>query len=198
MKSFTFIATTFLSASALAQSMGGSVLPECAQQCALQAIQASNCQSADPSCVCKSANFASDFTKCVGSNCSPAESTAAIATGLQLCAAAGVSIVPMSGMSGMPSVTAGGPMSMPSAPVSAPSAPASAPVVPPPVIPSQPVVPPSPVTTPTAAGPVPVPATPVPATPVATAGVGTPISHNSGLAPVGLALVSTMFLFLFM
>ncbi|WZH49817.1 uncharacterized protein QYS62_011032 [Fusarium acuminatum] len=208
MKSFTFIATTFLSASALAQSMGGSVLPECAQQCALQAIQASNCQSADPSCVCKSANFASDFTKCVGSTCSPAESAAAIATGLQLCAAAGVSIVPMSGMSGMPSVTAGGPMSMPSAPVSAPSAPASAPVVPPPVngilltrrikIPSQPVVPPSPVATPTAAGPVPVPATPVPATPVATAGVGTPISHNSGLAPVGLALVSTMFLFLFM
>jgi hypothetical protein len=40
----------------------------------------------------------------------------------------------MSGMSGMPSVTAGGPMSMPSAPVSAPSAPASAPVVPPPVV----------------------------------------------------------------
>ncbi|KAH6951641.1 hypothetical protein HG530_015004 [Fusarium avenaceum] len=205
MKSFAFISATFLSASAVAQSMGGSVLPECAQQCALQAIQASNCQSADPSCVCKSANFASDFTKCVSSNCSPAESADAIATGLKLCAAAGVSIVPISGMSEMPSVTAGGPMSMPSgpvsapsAPVSAPSAPASAPVAPPPVIPSQPVVPPSPVATPTATGSLPVPATPVPATPVATAGAGTPFSQNAGLAPVGLALVSTMFVFLFM
>jgi hypothetical protein len=38
----------------------------------------------------------------------------------------------MSGVSGMPSVTAGGPMSMPSVPVSAPVAPP--PVVPPPVV----------------------------------------------------------------
>ncbi|SPJ79070.1 uncharacterized protein FTOL_07461 [Fusarium torulosum] len=193
MKSFAFITATFLSASTLAQSMGGSVLPVCAQQCALEAIQASNCQSADPSCVCKSANFASDFVTCVRSNCSPAESAAAIATGLQLCAAAGVSISPMSGVPGMPSVSSGGPTSMPSAPVSAPSAPVSAPVAPPPVIPSEPVVPPAPVATPTAAGPLPVPATPVPATPVATAGAGTPISQNAGLASIGLAWVSTMF-----
>ncbi|KAM0221399.1 hypothetical protein ACHAQD_005308 [Fusarium lateritium] len=207
MKSFSFVLTAFLSASALAQSMGGGVLPECAS------IQASNCQSADPSCVCKSPNFASDFIKCVSSNCSPAESAAAISTGLQLCAAAGVSIPPMSGMSGMASTTARGSMPMPSAPASAPSAPpapsapsapsapVSAPVVPPPVrtkIPSGPVMPSAPVATPTAAGPLPVPATPVPATPVATAGAGTPVSQNASLASVGFAWISTVFVFFFM
>ncbi|KAM0350658.1 hypothetical protein ACHAPU_003146 [Fusarium lateritium] len=198
MRSLFLVVATFLSTSVLAQTGGGSVLPECAQQCALQAIQASGCASIDPTCVCKNKSFAADFIKCANSNCSPSDAANAIKTGLQICSAAGISIP----TPGMPGASAG------AAPM--PSGSASAPIVPPPVVPTAPVtagssyVPPIiPVpATPVPAPPVPatpVPAPPAPATPVPavpTAGAGMANSFNAVLASIGLAWVSMTFLFL--
>ncbi|KAF9774662.1 hypothetical protein IL306_007311 [Fusarium sp. DS 682] len=176
MKSFILLATTLLTSSAMAQSTsqtggqgGGGVLPECAKPCAMRAIEASNCGSEDPSCVCKAPGFAEAYVSCVESSCNPREAAAAIAAGLRLCQAAGVTIT------GAPSATAE-PKSH--GPTSAK-----------PVIPSPPVVPTErPVATPTA--PAPIPATPVP-----TAGAN---SLGIGAASVGLAWGSIMFLFALM
>ncbi|KAF5659572.1 hypothetical protein FHETE_9356 [Fusarium heterosporum] len=198
MKSFFLIVTALLSTSVIAQSGGGSVLPQCAQQCALQAIKASGCGSIDPTCVCKNPSFATDFVKCANSNCSPEEAANAIKTGLQICSAAGISIP----TPGAPSASAGG--------ASTPSGSASSPIVPPPVIPTTPMtagssyvppiipVPPTPVPAPPVSS-TPVPAPPAPTTPVPpvpTAGAGITNTFNAVLASIGLAWVSLMFLFL--
>ncbi|EWG49319.1 hypothetical protein FVEG_08884 [Fusarium verticillioides 7600] len=179
MKSFFLFTTALLSSSVLAQSTsqaggrggGGGVLPECAQQCALKAIKDSKCGSEDPSCVCKAPGFTESYVSCVGSSCGPREAAAAISAGIRLCEAAGVTIT------AVPSATAES-KSKGHGPTSA------APVVPaPPVVPTVP-----PVVTPTA--PAPLPATPVP-----TAGAN---SLNTGVAAIGMAWASMMFLFALM
>ncbi|KAF4436646.1 hypothetical protein FACUT_6241 [Fusarium acutatum] len=179
MKSF-FFTTVLLSSSVLAQSTpqaggqgggGGSVLPKCAQPCALKAIQDSKCASEDPGCVCKAPGFAESYVSCVGTSCSPREAAAAVSAGIRLCQAAGVTIT------GVPSATA-------ESKSEAPGPTSAAPVVPvPPVVPTAP-----PVATPTA--PAPIPSTPVP-----TAGAN---SLNTGVAAIGMAWASMMFLFALM
>ncbi|KAF4338084.1 hypothetical protein FBEOM_7983 [Fusarium beomiforme] len=173
MKSVIFFATTLLSSSVLAQSTpaaggqgGGSVLPACAQPCALKAIEASKCGSEDPACVCKAPGFAEAYVNCVDLSCSPREAATAIAAGIRLCQAAGVTIT------GAPS---------PTTESTSPESASVKPVVPvPPVVPTE-----HPVATPTA--PAPIPATPVP-----TAGAN---SLGVGAASLGLAWGSIMFLF---
>ncbi|CCT74469.1 uncharacterized protein FFUJ_10524 [Fusarium fujikuroi IMI 58289] len=177
MKSFFLFTTALLSSSVLAQSTsqaggqggGGSVLPECAQPCALKAIQDSKCGSEDPGCVCKAPGFAESYVSCVGTSCRPRDAAAAISAGIRLCQAAGVTIT------AVPSATAES---------KAPGPTSVAPVVPaPPVVPTAP-----PVVTPTA--PAPIPATPVP-----TAGAN---SLSTGVAAIGMAWASMMFLFALM
>ncbi|PNP56934.1 hypothetical protein FNYG_15308 [Fusarium nygamai] len=181
MKSFFLLATALLSSSVLAQTtaqsgeesggQGGSVLPQCAQPCALKAIQDSKCGSEDPVCVCKTPGFAQSYVGCVDTSCSASDAAAAISAGLRLCEAAGGSI---GSASGLPSATAVESGSVASA---------TAPVVPPPVVPNQ-----TPVATPTAP-------TPVPPAPVPTAGAN---SISGGFASIGLAWGCMMFLFFVM
>ncbi|KAF5688341.1 hypothetical protein FDENT_4918 [Fusarium denticulatum] len=180
MKSFFLFTTALLSSSVLAQSTsqaggqgggGGGVLPECAQQCALKAIQDSKCGSEDPGCVCKAPGFAESYVSCVGTRCSPREAAAAISAGIRLCEAAGVTITAVPSATAESKSKAHGPTS-------------AATVVPaPPVVPTAP-----PVVTPTA--PAPIPTTPVP-----TAGAN---SLNTGVAAIGMAWASMMFLFAIM
>ncbi|KAL9562183.1 hypothetical protein ACKAV7_013727 [Fusarium commune] len=173
MKSFLLFTTALLSSSVLAQSTpqaggqaGGSVLPGCAQPCALKAIQDSKCGSEDPGCVCKAPGFAESYVSCVNTSCSPGDAAAAIAASIRLCQAAGVTIT------AVPSATAES---------QSPGSTSVAPVVPvPPVVPTAP-----PAATPTA--PAPIPATPVP-----TAGAN---SLDTGVAAIVMAWASMMFLF---
>ncbi|KAJ9419127.1 hypothetical protein FOXG_22371 [Fusarium oxysporum f. sp. lycopersici 4287] len=181
MKSFFLLVTALLSSSVLAQTttqsgvesggQGGSVLPQCAQPCALKAIQDSKCGSEDPGCVCKAQRFAQSFVGCVDTSCSASDAAAAISAGLRPCEAAGVSTESASGLPSATTVESGAVAS------------ATAPIVPPPVVPTQP-----PVATPTA--PAPVSPTPVP-----TAGAN---SISAGLASIGLTWGWMLFLFFLM
>ncbi|KAL5610849.1 hypothetical protein FOBRF1_006966 [Fusarium oxysporum] len=181
MKSLFLLATALLSPSVLAQAtaqsggesggQGSSVLPQCAQPCALKAIQDSKCGFEDPVCACKAPGFAQSYVGCVDTSCSASDAAAAIPAGLRLCEAAGGSIGPASGLPSATAVQSGSVAS------------ATAPIVPPPVVPTQP-----PVATPTAP-------TPVPPTPVPTAGAN---SISAGLASIGLAWGWMMFLFFLM
>ncbi|KAF4958353.1 hypothetical protein FGADI_2519 [Fusarium gaditjirri] len=164
MKSFFLFTTALLSSTVLAQSQG-SVLPECAKPCALNAINDSKCGQ-NPGCVCKVPGFAEAYISCVNARCRPRNAADAIAAGVRLCEAAGVTITAVA------SATAES---------QAPGSTSGAPVVPaPPVVPTAP-----PVATPTA--PAPIPATPVP-----TAGAN---SLNTGVAAIGMVWASVTFLF---
>ncbi|EXA30673.1 hypothetical protein FOVG_17970 [Fusarium oxysporum f. sp. pisi HDV247] len=169
MKSFFLLATALLSSSVLAQTIAKSGGESGRQDGSV--LPQCACGSEDPVCVCKTPGFAQSYVGCVDTSCSASDAAAAISAGLRLCEAAGGSI---RSASGLPSATAVESGSVASA---------TAPVVPPPVVPTQ-----TPVATPTAP-------TPVPLMPVLTAGAN---SISGGLASIGLAWGSLMFLFFVM
>ncbi|KAM5365182.1 hypothetical protein ACJZ2D_011169 [Fusarium nematophilum] len=161
-----FFVTALLSTAARAQS--ADVLPKCAassQTCALAAISRSGCAETDAMCVCKFPGFSDALSSCIINACSPEDAAAAIATGNQLCAAAGVTIP--------------GPSAVPRAVSAPPDVDTVAATPAPPVVPTGSAEAPTAVATP-----------PV----VPTAGAGMLEWSAAGLASIGLSMVLVLFM----